>query len=282
MRNPISLEFGLSSDLFTDPLSESNIKIIKESGFCFLEIMGKYPHYDIQALAAASELRRIVNKNDLYVRSFHPVYCDLISSDQKTWLRNNKNITQSIEHLISLGGNLLILHGGALADEEPGHDERVSRAIQNMQEILTYCEKGKREIKICIEHDGNNIKGIKNILDNFNDERIGFCLDTSHAILYPGNYDFVNLFRSKIFTVHLSDNLGEKDDHLPPFLGVIDWKIVIQRVLENNYRGPWHFEVSAQLDSFHTLEQMRESKNRFIEYLELISSMNTNCISYAK
>ena len=273
MPNTISLEFGLSSDLFTNPLSESNIREIKKSGFRFLEIMGKYPHYDIQALTAAFELRKIINKNDLYVRSFHPVYCDLFNSDQKIWLRNKKHITQSIEHLISLGGNLLILHGGPLADEKPGYDERVLRAIQNMQEILIYCEKGKREIKICIEHDGNNIKGIKNILDHFNDERIGFCLDTSHAILYPGNYKFLNLFRSKIFTAHLSDNHGDKDDHLPPFLGIIDWKLVIQRLIENNYRGPWHFEVSAQIDSVHTLRQMRESKDRFIEHIKFI-----NCI----
>jgi len=232
-----------------------------------VEIMGKYPHYDINRRDEPLKWRRMLEKSGLSLRSFHPHYSDLYEPENNLWLRNRKCIEQSIEHLAALGGEYLILHAGKLADGGLTIDMRVRRAIRNLEEILRFRQDRRSDIKICIEHEGDNFPGIRNIIEHFNDERIGFCFDSSHATLYPGNNDFLDDFKTKIYSIHLSDNLGSNDDHLPPFQGIVNWKAVIQQLVKNEYRGPWHLEVSPGSDSQGTLKVMKDSMAKLVELL---------------
>ena len=68
---------------------------------------------------------------------------------------------------------------------------------------------------------------IRKLMDNVHSDRIGVCLDIGHA-----HYSRASVSRwfeelgEWIQYLHLSDNMGEFDDHLPLGQGSIDWELV--------------------------------------------------------
>lgn len=107
---------------------------------------------------------------------------------------------------------------------------------------------GEYGIKIAVEniYKGrvySNIPELIELVDMINLDNVGFCLDIGHA-----NYDQVNipetirLMKDKLFELHVSDNLGDKDGHLPIGFGNINWSEACQILYEINYQGRATFE----------------------------------------
>jgi sugar phosphate isomerase/epimerase len=52
---------------------------------------------------------------------------------------------------------------------------------------------------------------------------VRFCLDVGHAHIGGGIGVALESMRERVVTAHIHDNHGEKDEHLLPFDGTIDW-----------------------------------------------------------
>ena len=57
---------------------------------------------------------------------------------------------------------------------------------------------------------------------------IGVCFDVGHANLAPGVKHAFETLKDVIRTTHVHDNHGEKDEHLWPCEGSVDWKETIE------------------------------------------------------
>ena len=66
---------------------------------------------------------------------------------------------------------------------------------------------------------------------------IGIVLDTGHANIEAQTEPFLTQLSDKIFELHLSDNMGEQDQHLGIGNGKIDWQSIAQSLKRINYRG---------------------------------------------
>jgi sugar phosphate isomerase/epimerase len=56
---------------------------------------------------------------------------------------------------------------------------------------------------------------------------LGWCLDTGHALVagqVKGAMGFFEAMRSRLVAFHLADNAGDRDSHLAPGRGRVDWK----------------------------------------------------------
>ena len=73
---------------------------------------------------------------------------------------------------------------------------------------------------------------------------IGFHLDIAHAQV-RGNrtHEFLTVFGERLAHVHLSDNSGRADDHLPLGAGRLDWKRLIRALKRTGYDGTITLEV---------------------------------------
>ena len=73
---------------------------------------------------------------------------------------------------------------------------------------------------------------------------LGLCFDSSHDQLW-GNppTDILRRWGHRVVTVHLSDNLGLKDDHLLPGNGVINWNEIYKNFPCQTYTGTVMLEV---------------------------------------
>jgi len=78
-------------------------------------------------------------------------------------------------------------------------------------------------------------------------ERAGICVDTGHAALGdlgPGRA--LRTAGGRLITTHLQDNRGERDDHMPPGDGAIDWDDVVAALTEIGYPGCVLLELTDQ------------------------------------
>ena len=67
---------------------------------------------------------------------------------------------------------------------------------------------------------------------------IGICIDTGHTALGHGPKHWIEGLAGRIITLHLHDNDGAADLHLPPGMGVIDSDETLADLSQAGYRGP--------------------------------------------
>ncbi len=78
-----------------------------------------------------------------------------------------------------------------------------------------------------------------------NDENFKICLDTGHVSVFPGLSagDAVRALGKEIKTLHVHDNKVERDLHLPPYSGIIDWKDFVLALKEIEFDGVFSLET---------------------------------------
>lgn len=76
----------------------------------------------------------------------------------------------------------------------------------------------------------------------------GFCLDTGHALLLGKDIKrAMTALGSRIQAFHIHDNNGMDDQHLAPYMGVLDWDRFVDGLREINYHGHLSFETYAAI-----------------------------------
>jgi sugar phosphate isomerase/epimerase len=83
-------------------------------------------------------------------------------------------------------------------------------------------------------------------------------LDIAHSSLQNETLDFISSFPEKIMHVHVSDNHGVSDDHLPIGKGSIDWQKSIEALKDIGFGG-W-----VTVESYEGVRQSLDYLKRFI------------------
>ena len=256
MQTPrVSLEFGLASDLFWDPLGEGELKAVADHGFSFLEIWGHMPWFDIYSPAMASEVKLMVEDHGLRVRSVHApceAEWDISSEDDAVRRKSVDEVVLAIKRCREMGGELVVVHPGrAIASEGDAagaeHDRRIEISVKSFRDI----QEAARDngALIALENQWANEVGGKEkqflrLLGTLDPQVVGICFDSSHANITPGTIEMLQRINHPIITTHLSDNHGKYDEHKPPFTAAIDWQLVLGFLMQQGFRGPWLMEVT--------------------------------------
>lgn len=135
-------------------------------------------------------------------------------------------LKKSVDFCAAVGGKILILHSGTrtyepiegLSDEEnPLLKMQWEHNITSLQEINTYANS--RGITVCLENIGFNSldQSFQDLMEirNAVGPSLQFALDFGHARLAEGAEKGIFLLGDNIRHIHLHDNFGRKDDHLP-------------------------------------------------------------------
>jgi sugar phosphate isomerase/epimerase len=76
------------------------------------------------------------------------------------------------------------------------------------------------------------------------------------------------LLRDRVVTVHLHDNHGEKDEHLLPWEGTIDWDAAIAEFANLSDPLPLVLELKETASGAPSLDQIREALDQLEEKLD--------------
>ena len=117
----------------------------------------------------------------------------------------------------------------------------VTMCIEN---LFFFVREGNR----WLPNFGSNAEDLCEVIDTLNAMHgpyFAACVDTGHAV--AARNDPAELLRglgSRTKVLHIQDTLPNKDAHLIPTFGSINWKEVTTALGEVGYRGTFNFEVS--------------------------------------
>ena len=101
--------------------------------------------------------------------------------------------------------------------------------LERIREIVNYA----KELDIKVAFENTKIKGyLEYVIQNLDNDNVGICYDAGHCHVHFNDEFPYEMFKNKIFAVHLHDNDKSDDLHLLPFDGTIDWEKLIKKLTQ--------------------------------------------------
>lgn len=264
------IRFGLLTNPRNEVLGE--IKLIEKLGFDYVELGIELP-----GGAAEILLREKIKILNLLKNFKHPTiahtawWIDFGSGYEyirQAWIEEAK---RSIDTSKSLGIKLINFHFysiGLVESYKSHHKFILETLVKSLKEIVSYASS--KGITVMYENSPTKksivgIKEYKFILDKT--RKLKVHLDIAHAFVengMEGIKDYIFTFKDRIEHMHIHDNSGEGDEHLPLGDGRIDFEQVAKWLKKINYNKTMTFEV------FTSKEDAKDSMLRFKKILSSI------------
>jgi len=231
----------LSTYLFVSKkLNRELLAQIHQSGFQAVKIFANSSHFDYATKDEVRGIAQALADNHLQLSSLHaPTSRDLnvnreggspLSVTEVERVRRIEAMDE-LKRVIDVAEDLpfprLILHmGGARETADP---RKRDAAFSSLEHLVLHAKHVG--VTICVENTTSEM-GAPSYLRSFVDETrltgLRFNFDIGHANLADGAPDerIANSFeplKELIASTHIHDNHGEKDEHLAPYDGTIDW-----------------------------------------------------------
>lgn len=174
--------------------------------------------------------------------------------DERTLNRelNYKLVKLGIEGAARLGVKNGVIHPNPLImpREQFDNEDCFKKTIEYLTPLAEHAEKCG--VRLSIENMSNHacVNGtyrycsmpeeIARVADYFG---AGVCWDFGHAnsVKLPQG-DSLRYLGSRLTALHVNDNNGNKDDHLLPFWGTVDWHDAMQGLRDSGYDGCFNYE----------------------------------------
>ncbi|XJZ27767.1 sugar phosphate isomerase/epimerase family protein [Bacillota bacterium Lsc_1132] len=172
---------------------------------------------------------------------------------------------KAIEFAAMIGAGHVVIHPGFCFSPVFNKELAQERAMEYVQRL---CEVAKPlNVKLVIENVGYNGSSLftqeefTRFLDSF-DDTVGYLIDVGHAHL--NQWDIPKLIREtkgRLLALHLHDNNGEADEHLPIGEGIIQWEEIFSAMQEVSDKCQLILEYAPNT----SLEKLREGKELLLK-----------------
>lgn len=181
--------------------------------------------------------KRILNTSGFQVESFHAISgggFDLGETDITSRKRGAALHKKAMSAAADWGADSVTFH---LADTFS--PEARSAACKSIEALLPLAER--HGVGIALEnmkppYYGARAQEITYFLEKFPSNFLGVCYDVGHANIAEGVFPVSEAFEGQIITVHVHDNHGKEDRHLPLGLGNIPWEDVLRKLMHSGYK----------------------------------------------
>ena len=281
----------LSTYLFVgQKLTPAILAEVERARIPAVEIFCARHHFDYRSPEAVRELKEWFAEHTLKLHSLHaPTSRDHSEGRESTApisiaepervrrLDAVDEIKRVLETAEQVPFHFLILHLGGRQEMD---ERRRDAAFSSLEHLSVFAKH--RRVTIALENTPGELATPANLRHFIADTRLHdlrLCFDTGHAHMEEGVERGYETMRELVVTTHVHDNHGEKDEHLLPFAGTIDWRATLKdfaqapaaenklpMVLElkdNAVNGATEHNLSATLDkvkaSFDKLENAQNS-----------------------
>jgi len=221
-------------------LTPELVQEIHNARFQAIELFANRGHFDYTSKAEVRALGQILADNRLRLLSLHaPTSRDfglnreggtplsITEVERVRRIEAMDELKRAIDVAEDLPFNRMILHMGGHRDA-PDPRKR-DAAFSSLEHLILHAKHAG--VTICVENTTSEM-GEPAYLRSFVEETrltgLRFNFDIGHAHLADGPEDerittSFEALRERIVSAHIHDNLGDKDAHLPPYDGSIDW-----------------------------------------------------------
>jgi len=205
--------------------------------------------FDRYSEAELEEIGKHYRDAGISIQTYHLPFSahEDIANFYETVRREAVNVAlRSMERSTILGSTVGIQHPNTsrFGVEVEGIDNYFRQLGKSLDTLLPAAEK--LNYTIAIENMlpapgvrfGSIPEHFERILKEFDHPSLGFCLDTGHALVAMGLEQAHEVFEAmapKLVAFHLADNAGDRDSHLAPGHGLVDWNRVFRKAAEIDF-----------------------------------------------
>jgi len=259
---------GLSTGCFHDISIFECLEQIRAAGFGMIEVCSSPDHLDYHDLDAAKRACDRIRGLDMEAYSFHAPFSpriDITSPDPAARERATGDLFQAAEAAAALRVRYFVLHPGP---EKGGFDdsERAERRWHSV-DVLNALAGRCRELGVGLALENmlphlfaGPTRDLLWILGALGSAGVGVCLDTGHAHLAGDLPAVVDKLSGHLWLIHVNDNRGKRDDHLPPGAGQIDWRGLVEHLCHAPFSGGMILELAGADDKQAVLAAARKGR----------------------
>jgi len=270
--------FGISTHLFHESrLTREHLVHIAAHGFEAVEVFCTRSHFDYRDEQAIAQLGEWLADTRLELHSMHAPIVESMNGGKWVGPFSNAsgnetrrkaaiaetqaalNVAQRIPY------QYLVVHlGMPTVEQVPAGDNQPDAARRSVEEIV---ELGRAvHVKVALEvipnalaNPGSLVRLIEDDLDGID---AGICLDYGHAHMMGDLAEGIEAISGHLWTTHVHDNGGTRDDHLVPYAGTVNWDLAMMETQKIGYDGVMMFEVANSGDPVDVLKRCTKARER--------------------
>ena len=235
------MQLGMMNNPQVDVLEEA--RWAADNGFEFLDLTIEGPRAALDQIDPTA-IRKLLDATGMRVVGHTAWFLPFGSPVERVRRAAVEEVAASLPAFATVGAQVVNVHI-VKGVSSFGHNSMTRLNGASFAELSTLA--AAHGIRIMVEHPPDksvSIDDIRAILSA--DARLGFHLDVGHANVGGDRLDgLLKAFGDRLCHVHMSDNRGREDDHMPLGAGRIDWPRAIRLIKGSGYDGTITLEVFA-------------------------------------
>lgn len=250
----------LSTHLYLNQrLHPGLLDLAAHSGARAIEIFAARQHFDYTSREHVTEIASWLRSNPVSVWSMHaPLYPDremgragapavnVLHPEKSRRIDSMDEIKRALETADQIPFQNLVIHLGE--KDDTWSQRTIEHAITALEHLGAFAHPlGVRLLVENLTSEPTTPERLLTILELGHLPNMGVCLDLGHAHLTVGVEEAIRVLGNRIVSMHVHDNHGQRDEHLWPGDGSIDWKAAVAALKELNAPPAAVLEISWTL-----------------------------------
>ena len=267
---PIALSTGC---FYRRPILDI-LPAVKTADFHQIEVCSFPAHLDYHDSAAVERAAQRLRELEIDPVSFHAPFADRIDITALDPTAREASVAEVIlacEAAARLGCTHVVLHPGPEREGRPPEAEflrHMHHAADSLNRVAARC--CQLGVKLLLENMlahllFGHVRDMMYLLGEIHTCEVGTCLDTGHAHLARELDIVIQKLSGHLKMVHVNDNNGHRDDHLPPGDGGIDWTWFLRELRRADFHGVLVLELHGS--EHETLETILARATRSRHFL---------------
>ena len=240
-----------------EPLTAALLDLMKQLNLAAIEIADYHANFDYADGEMLDRVRVWLDSRGLGLNSIHAHFerrepgSDLASPEDAQRRASVALYRRGLEALARLGGDILVTNH--IAIPPPGrqpeeHAQRRLAFVSSLRELSSVA--ADLGVRLAIENGGAgwraDVRHLTALIEDADaSPAVGVCLDTGHRHLNGDVADATYALGSHLITLHVHDNHGQKDEHIVPLAGTINWATFVAALRDIGYSGVFMYEVGS-------------------------------------
>ncbi len=234
---------ALSTHVFLNQrLHPGLLDLLERGGAQAIELFAARQHFDYTSRQHIKEMADWFGSKEIAAHSMHaPMYPDtemgrsgtpavnVVHTEKSRRIEGMDEVKRALEVAEVLPFRFLVLH---LGERDGSWNERtLENALTAVEHLQAFARPlGVRLLLENIQNEITQAKNLREIIRVGHFADVGVCFDSGHAHLDEGVAATLAELKPLIGSTHLHDNGGDKDTHLWPGDGTIDWPPTIEEL----------------------------------------------------
>jgi sugar phosphate isomerase/epimerase len=260
------------------PMSREMLQGIAQAGIHGVEVFCASSHFTYRSPEALCELASALGEYGLALHSLHSpternsspgresgIPISISETERVRRVDAVDEVKRAIDVAETVPFRYLVQHLGTGRQE--ADPRRYDAAFSSLEHLSLFAKQ--RGVTIAVENTPSELGSPASLVQFVRETRLDlkFCFDIGHAHLDAGVAESFELMRGRVATTHIHDNHGEKDEHLLPYTGTIDWDAALTAFASVAEPLPLVLELKDQPGGAPALDQIRAAFDKLEEHL---------------